>query len=75
MKKQTTDEKTWSETLVEVLEKRGYANAISDVEDAIDRMEVRKLKHIKFRRPFIKGKSELKQEITRLKGEKTHNGN
>jgi len=43
---------------------QGYANALADVDDAIDRLEVRKLKHIKFRRPFIKGKSELKQEIT-----------
>ena len=31
MKKQTTDEKTWSETLVEVLEKREYDKALADV--------------------------------------------
>jgi len=57
MKKQTTDEKTWSETLVEVLEKRGYDKAISDVEKMIDKLE------------WI-GKVRLKAEIAKLKESK-----
>ena len=37
IKKQTTDEKTWSETLVEVLEKRGYVKggSMSDKQKAV----------------------------------------
>ena len=73
MKKQTTDEKTWSETLVEVLEKRGYDKAISDVEKIVDRfafpvtMGWDRKENIN---EVSKSRKELKAEITKLKEKK-----
>ena len=70
MKKQTTEEKTWSETLVEVLEKRGYDKAISDVEKIVDRfafpvtMGWDRKENIN---EVSKSRKELKQEIAKLK--------
>jgi len=57
---------SWSETLIDKLEKRGYNKAIEDVEKIIE---------IKFKgefsfvnsTPVYKYKEELKQEIARLR--------
>ena len=82
MKKQTTDEENMDMDIVPDIvsfnlgwdtcqkqQKSGYNQAISDVEKIIDEMIHRQWGI----RPWTI--EELKQEIARLKGEKTHNGN